>query len=168
MSNQYRGITSKQVSERLDEIIEQQKKDKRIESLRYKIEETCKNIYKELTKAVGTTGVAKKASKYIPFLLTLPGTKVYAATSGNTETLARIREAFEQLMSIATAIAEPILWFYALTSLILMATGRNRSIGWNRLKNVGYAYIGMTLLPTIFAFLRWVSSLLRTAFTLAQ
>lgn len=166
MLNQCRCMYSKELTERLDRIIAQQKADKKVEELQGKIGGTCQRMYKELTKMVGSTKVALRAGRLVPILLTLPGTRVYAAVSGNADTLAKIRQAFEQLMEIATAIAEPILWFYALTSLILMATGKSKTIGWNRLKNVGYAYIGMTLLPTIFAFLRWISSLLRTAFTL--
>lgn len=163
MSKQYKGMQSKELSKRIDEIIKQQKINKRIRKLQEKIGDTCLSIYKELTKMVGTTKVAIKTSILLPAILTTSKTFAYA---GSSEAVKSIQEAFEQLMSIATAIAEPILWFYALTSLILMATGKSKAIGWNRLKNVGYAYIGMTLLPTIFAFLRWISGILKSAFTL--
>lgn len=71
----------------------------------------------------------------------------------------QIRSGFMQIIDVFTAITEPILWFYALTACILMATGKSKDLGWNRLKNVGYAYVFISLLPTFFSFLRWVAKL---------
>lgn len=73
-----------------------------------------------------------------------------------------IRQGFTDILDIFTAIVEPILWFYALTACVLMAT-KNKDAGWQRLKQVGYAYAGIALLPTFFAFLRWVSDMLTSA-----
>jgi hypothetical protein len=78
----------------------------------------------------------------------------------------KIREGFMQIVDVFTAIAEPILWFYALTACILMATGRNKELGWDRLKRVGYAYIFITLMPTLFQFLRWIAEILKGAIQL--
>lgn len=75
----------------------------------------------------------------------------------------KIRQGFMQIIEVFTAIAEPILWFYAVTACILMATGRNKDMGWDRLKRVGYAYIFIAMLPTFFSFLRWIAEMLRGA-----
>lgn len=164
MSTRWKGMSSSELSKRLDAIIKEQNTNHRIDELTQGIIDTCNKMHKHLTKAVGVTQVATRSGRYLAVMLTLPGTPVYAAVSGTPSSIDEIRRAFEQLMDIATAIAEPILWFYALTSLILMATGKSKMLGWSRLKNVGYAYIGMTMLPTIFAFLRWVSTILKSAF----
>lgn len=79
----------------------------------------------------------------------------------------KIREGFMKLVDVFTAISEPILWFYALTACILMATGKNKEAGWTRLKNVGYAYIFISLLPAFFTFLRWVAKLVGDAIQLS-
>lgn len=71
----------------------------------------------------------------------------------------KMREGFMALIETATAITEPILWFYALTACILMATGK-KGVGWDKLKNVGYSYILITMLPTLFQFCRWISKTL--------
>lgn len=75
----------------------------------------------------------------------------------------KIRQGFMQIIDVFTAIAEPILWFYAVTACILMATGRSKEAGWDRLKRVGYAYIFIALLPTFFSFLRWMAVMLSGA-----
>jgi hypothetical protein len=75
----------------------------------------------------------------------------------------KIREGFMQIIDVFTAIAEPILWFYAVTACVLMATGKNKDLGWDRLKRVGYSYIFIALLPTFFAFLRWMAEMLKGA-----
>ncbi|MMZ43628.1 hypothetical protein D1872_51910 [compost metagenome] len=75
----------------------------------------------------------------------------------------KIRQGFMQIIDVFTAIAEPILWFYAVTACILMATGKNKDMGWDRLKRVGYAYIFIAMLPTFFSFLRWIAEMLRGA-----
>lgn len=87
-------------------------------------------------------------------------TTSHHAYAKSTEAVAKIRAGFGQLMDVFTAIAEPILWFYALTGCILMATGKNKDVGWNRIKQVFYAYIAIALLPTFFAFARWVAELI--------
>ena len=43
-----------------------------------------------------------------------------------------------------------------------MAT-KGKNIGFDRLKQVAYAYAGIALLPTFFAFLRWVSEIIKTS-----
>ncbi len=53
----------------------------------------------------------------------------------------KIRRGFHDIIDVFTALAEPILWFYALTACVLIAT-KNKNAGWERLKNVGYAYAG--------------------------
>lgn len=73
----------------------------------------------------------------------------------------QMRKGFTTLIETATAITEPILWFYALAACILMATGK-KGVGWDKLKNVGYSYILITMLPTLFEFCRWVSRILMT------
>ena len=76
-----------------------------------------------------------------------------------------IRAGFETLLDVFTAIAEPILWFYALTACIMIAT-KNKNAGFDRLKQVAYAYAGIALLPTFFSFLRWIAELLKGAISL--
>ena len=81
------------------------------------------------------------------------------ALAADTSSADQIRKGFMQIIEVFTAITEPILWFYAITACILMATGKNKDVGWAKLKNVGYAYVFITLLPTFFVFLRWVAKL---------
>jgi Na+/H+-dicarboxylate symporter len=87
------------------------------------------------------------------------GTHTFAATSAMAGAEG-IRQGFMQLLDVFTAIAEPILWFYALTACILMAT-KNKQAGWDRLKQVGYAYAGIALLPTFFAFVRYIAEIIK-------
>lgn len=89
-------------------------------------------------------------------------TSASAATS--TESAEKIRVGFGEILEVFTALAEPILWFYALTACILMVT-KNKEIGWNRLKQVAYAYAAIALLPTFFSFLRWIADMLKGAIT---
>lgn len=77
-----------------------------------------------------------------------------------------LREGFMEILDVFTAIAEPILWFYALIGCIMMATGKNRDLGWKRIKQVGYAYLSIALLPTFFSFLRWLANILEGAMQL--
>jgi hypothetical protein len=102
--------------------------------------------------------------------LIFPGvvmTKLTFATAGTAMAASGaddIRRGFTEILDVFTAIAEPILWFYALTACILMAT-KNKQAGLDRLKQVGYAYAGIALLPTFFAFLRWVANIIKGAMT---
>ena len=84
----------------------------------------------------------------------------YAAASGAED----IRKGFSEILDVFTALAEPILWFYALTACILIAT-KSKDKGMERLKQVGYAYAGIALLPTFFSLLRWVSEMVKGAIT---
>lgn len=87
-------------------------------------------------------------------------TKAAFAAAAVVTSADKIRQGFMQIIDVFTAIAEPILWFYAVTACILMATGKNRDLGLSRLKNVGYAYLAIALLPTFFTFLRWMARML--------
>lgn len=82
---------------------------------------------------------------------------IASADDGQAE---KIRQGFSKILDVFTAIAEPILWFYALTACILMAT-KSKEAGWNRLKQVAYAYAAIALLPTFFAMLRWIAELIK-------
>jgi hypothetical protein len=75
----------------------------------------------------------------------------------------KLREGFMQLIDVFTAISEPILWFYALIGCIMMATGKNKEKGMEKLKQVGYAYVVIALLPTIFDFLRYISTIIKAS-----
>lgn len=118
-------------------------------------------------------GIYKKMNKkihlMIPILVANMPTILCAAKKAeeNADNIAQgaenIRQAFQQLIEVATAIAEPILWFYALGACIMMATGKNKQLGWDRLKTVGYAYVVIALLPTCFAFLRWIATLIQSS-----
>lgn len=94
------------------------------------------------------------------------GTEVVTVSNKAIGSADKIRSGFTQLIDIATAVAEPILWFYALTACILMATGRNKELGWGRLKQVAYAYVGISLLPTIFSLLRYVGRIMAQALSM--
>jgi len=72
----------------------------------------------------------------------------------------QIRKGFQSVIDVITAIAEPILWGYAVVGLVLVATGKKQA-GWDRVKSVGWAYLGIAMLPTFFAFLRWVAAMLK-------
>lgn len=105
--------------------------------------------------------VSRFSHWFIPSLLLLTPTPVLA---GNQDKVEEIRSGFEQLLDIFTALAEPVLWFYALTACIMIAT-KNKDSGFNRLKQVAYAYAAIALLPTFFALLRWVSDIIKGAIT---
>lgn len=76
----------------------------------------------------------------------------------------QLRQNFSKIIDVFTAIAEPILWGFAIVGLVLVATG-NKSMGWARVKNVAYAYICINCLPAFFAFLRYISKMLTSAFS---
>lgn len=112
------------------------------------------------------TFVEKMTNLIIPATM---GVKMFLAHHNHTfaqakEAADQIRVGFQQILDVFTAIAEPLLWFYALTACILMAT-KNKDEGWKRLKQVGYAYTAIALLPTFFSLLRWIAGLLRESFT---
>lgn len=115
------------------------------------LEATRKKIVNKIVDLIIPVGLATKLSMSLA-----PGA-LAAASSAN-----KIRSGFHDIIEVFTALAEPILWFYALTACVLIAT-KNKSAGWERLKNVGYAYAGISLLPTFFAFLRWVSQVIKTS-----
>lgn len=83
--------------------------------------------------------------------------KAVAASPAGAE---QIRKGFQSVIDVITAIAEPILWGYAVVGLVLVATGKKQA-GWDRVKSVGWAYLGIAMLPTFFAFLRWVAAMLK-------
>lgn len=85
-----------------------------------------------------------------------------AMAEGAEKNVDKIREGFDTILDVFTALAEPILWFYALTACILIAT-KNKDTGINRLKHVAYAYTAIALLPTFFALIRWVAELIKGA-----
>lgn len=106
--------------------------------------------------------VSKFSKWFIPSLLLMyPG---HALANAQTDKVEKIRTEFETILDIFTALAEPVLWFYALTACIMIAT-KNKDAGFNRLKQVAYAYAAIALLPTFFALLRWVSGLIKGAIT---
>lgn len=84
---------------------------------------------------------------------------------GTQATPDNIRQKFSQIIDIFSAVAEPILWGFAIVGLVLVATG-NKTIGWQRVKNVAYAYIGIQCLPGFFAFLRYIAKMLTDAFSM--
>lgn len=140
-------------------VLESQEDICRVDDIKSEVHSCCVGMFEEVKKLVGSSvDVAKKASLLLPSIL-LRGYSVAFASGGADA----IREGFQQLLDVATAIAEPILWFYAVTACVLMATGKNKSVGWDRLKNVGYGYILMVMMPTIFEFFRFIASILQTA-----
>ncbi len=92
--------------------------------------------------------------------LTLSASKHAYAASTMVAGADGIRKGFTQLLDVFTAISEPILWFYALTACILMAT-KNKQAGLDRLKQVAYAYGAIALLPTFFAFVRFIANIIK-------
>lgn len=81
-----------------------------------------------------------------------------------TATPDELRKNFSKIIDVFTAIAEPILWGFAIVGLVLVATG-NRQMGWQRVKSVAYAYICINCLPAFFAFLRYIAKMLTAAFS---
>jgi len=77
----------------------------------------------------------------------------------------KMRAGFQQLVDIFTVIAEPILYGYGVAALVLMATS-SKERGWQRLKMVGYAYLGITCLPAFFSLLRYVGGMFKEALTM--
>jgi hypothetical protein len=121
------------------------------------LEESRKTLVNRVVEWIFPTVVMTKLSMVVT-------SHAFAASAGAVGAN-QIREGFMQLIDVFTAIAEPILWFYALTACILMAT-KNKQAGLDRLKQVGYAYAGIALLPTFFAFLRWIAAIIKGAITL--
>ena len=80
----------------------------------------------------------------------------------------QIRTGFKQVMNVAVAIAEPIIWVYAVIACVMIATNTSKDAGWNKLKNVGYAYMLMNLLPALFAFWCWMNKIIESSITLTQ
>jgi len=118
------------------------------------LEEGRKKLVKSVVEWIFPTVLVTK--------LTLASSKAVHAATTATSGAEDIRAGFTTIIDIFTAIAEPILWFYALTACILMAT-KSKNVGLDRLKQVAYAYAGIALLPTFFAFLRWVSEIIKTS-----
>lgn len=118
------------------------------------LEETRRTLVHKISEFLVPTAIMTK--------LTLAASGSVLAAGNAVQSADKIRMGFEQLLDVFTAITEPILWFYALTACIMMAT-KNKEAGWNRLKQVGYGYAGIALLPTFFAFLRYVANLIKDA-----
>lgn len=83
---------------------------------------------------------------------------------GATATPDNIRANFSKIIDVFSAVAEPILWGFAIVGLVLVATG-NKQMGWSKVKGVAYAYIGIQCLPAFFAFLRYIARMLTSAFS---
>lgn len=113
------------------------------------LEESRKSLIEKVVSCIFPTVVMTK-------LTMATASTTFAATTSAEQ----IRSGFHEILDVFTAIAEPILWFYALTACIMMAT-KNKQAGLDRLKQVGYAYAGIALLPTFFAFLRWIAELIK-------
>lgn len=114
----------------------------------------------------------KSLPKLIPAALGIKAsnsllTTASAATSASTGA-EQIRTGFSQVIDVGVAIAEPIIWMYAVVACVQIATNVDRNTGWNKLKNVGYAYILMCMLPAIFSFWRWISKILQSSMQFAQ
>lgn len=112
------------------------------------------------------TLINKFTNWFVPSLimakLTIASSTHVFAKVNASEGADKLRDGFSQLLDVFTAISEPILWFYALTACIMIAT-KNKQAGWDRLKQVGYAYAAIALLPTFFAFLRWVAQIVKSS-----
>ncbi|QPX71697.1 hypothetical protein [Bacillus phage SP8] len=118
------------------------------------LEITRKKVVHRMLDIIVPVGLATKLTMALS-----PG-----ALAAGVDSADKIRRGFHDIIDVFTALAEPILWFYALTACVLIAT-KNKNAGWERLKNVGYAYAGIALLPTFFSFLRWVSSIVSSSIT---
>lgn len=118
------------------------------------LEVTRKKVVHRMLDIIVPVGLATKLTMALS-----PG-----ALAAGVDSADKIRRGFHDIIDVFTALAEPILWFYALTACVLIAT-KNKNAGWERLKNVGYAYAGIALLPTFFSFLRWVSSIVSSSIT---
>ncbi|MNI25138.1 hypothetical protein D3C73_787770 [compost metagenome] len=118
------------------------------------VEENRQEFIQKSSKLVSSILISTYSMKFASSVLAAAPT----ISSGD-----KIRQGFMQIIDVFTAVAEPILWFYALTACVLMATGRNKELGWDRLKRVGYSYIFISMLPTFFAFLRWLAVMLKDA-----
>lgn len=131
-----------------------------------------KDVYKQVTgsevesKYTGELEEIRKGAVQKMLHLLLPTSVAVlsysstASASSNKASADEIRKGFSEILDLFTAIAEPILWFYALTACILMAT-KSKDAGLNRLKQVAYAYGAIALLPTFFALIRWVADMIK-------
>lgn len=120
------------------------------------LEEGRKSFIKKVTNFILPSSIALRLAIANPSV----------SLAETTEHVEDLRGGFQELLDVFTALAEPILWFYALIACILMVT-KDKNAGWNKLKHVVYAYVGIALLPTFFSLLRWVSDMVKTAITFA-
>ena len=131
-----------------------------------------KDVYKQVTEPVVKSkytgeleeirkgAVGKMVNLLLPTAVAIMSYSGTASASSNAKDAEKIRQGFSEILDLFTAIAEPILWFYALTACILMAT-KSKDAGLNRLKQVAYAYGAIALLPTFFALIRWIADMIK-------
>lgn len=104
--------------------------------------------------------------KFAPIAILLKSDDVLAATEMTIkamESAQKIRDGFNVLLSVGTAIAEPILWLFGLRGAIYLARSQSWHDGWQRLKAVGCAYLAVCLLPTGFQMVHWIAQIIREA-----
>jgi len=121
--------------------------------------ESKDNKYLNWFGKIGIALLSTYSYSHIMTKIALGATEVAEEVTSDT-----IRASFSKIIDIFSAIAEPILWGYAIVGLVLVATG-NKQMGWARVKQVAYAYIGVQCLPAFFAFLRYLAKMLTTAFS---
>lgn len=109
-----------------------------------------------------STSVYTLISKYL-------GTSVLAETVTMTPqqkreaAISKLGEGFMVIYDIVATIAEPFLMIVFIYGFFHFAVGKNEQ-AWTRIKQAGYAYIGIVMLPGIFKLLRYVGDVLRDAF----
>lgn len=125
--------------------------------------ESKDNKYLDWFSKIGLTLFSTYSYSHIMTKIALGATEV-AKEATSEVTSDTIRASFSKIIDIFSAIAEPILWGYAIVGLVLVATG-NKQMGWARVKQVAYAYIGVQCLPAFFAFLRYLAKMLTASFS---
>lgn len=151
-----------QYKKQVQVIVHRATQDERIQRMIDNLNYSCEEMTKELQKIAGRNNTIYKASILLPALI-VKASPVFAQADKTGETVKKLQEVFLILREIAIAVGEPILWFYALTAIILMATGKNKAQGWGRLKQVMYSYLFLRCLPALFALVGWLSEVLMGA-----
>lgn len=159
-SSQTKVMTFKEAHEQLLGVHKSQQAEEILTEICTSISQDARILDKMFPNKKVTSHKIAKIMALIPGII-IAASSTVSASAGSDQ----IRKGFMQIFDIASAIAEPILWFYAVTACVLIATGRNKEMGWTKLKQVGYGYICLTMIPAIFSFLRWMSMSLSASFS---
>lgn len=95
--------------------------------------------------------------------MTMSSPMAYAKTTGFAVAQSKIHAISTQIIDLVTSLAEPILWGFAVVAFLTMVNDKAK--GMQKVKSVLYAFVGITLLPSIFAMLSFIGRAVSSAFS---